>query len=73
MFFLTLRPLLRRPVRVPNASDSTKNQAPHRAPWTAVHKKGVDGPTQPSSDNQRSQQLGSDPNCLAEPRIKRIL
>ena len=73
MLFLTLRPLLRGTVRIPNPSDSSDDQTSYHRPWTRVQKIGIDGPTQPSSNNQRSQHLGSDPNGLAEPRIKRIL
>ena len=45
----------------------------NQTPGTGLQEIGIDGPSQSAPHDQRSQQFRSDPNGLAEPRIKRIL
>ena len=70
---MNLRPPLRRPVRIPDPGHDAQHKTSDNPPGSGAEEVCVTHPTQPSSDNQRSEQIDSDPNGLAEPRVKWIL
>jgi len=70
---LCLRPPLRRPVCIPDSGYDAQHKTSGHPPGRGVKEVCVTHPAQPSSDNQRSEQIGCDPDRLAEPGVQWIL
>jgi hypothetical protein len=66
-------PPLREAVGVSHTGRRAEPQSDDESPGSRPENIRVDHPSNPAPDDQRSQQFRSDPNGLAEPRIKRIL